>query len=102
MKIIGYIFTTILLWVYGYVLHGWVLTKLWAWFIVPTFALPALSLPAAIGVSVVVGFLTTHLSHADMAATPNTYIQSLITAFVFTTCTALLSLIGGWIVQMWM
>lgn len=37
---------------------GYTLTCLWAWFIVPQFALPMLSLPAAIGVSATVRFLT--------------------------------------------
>ena len=37
--------------------HGFVLTKLWGWFIVPTFSLPLLSLPAAIGLSLIVGFM---------------------------------------------
>ena len=37
--------------------HGFVLTKLWGWFVVPTFSLPLLSLPAAIGLSLIVGLL---------------------------------------------
>lgn len=43
----------------GYLLNGWALFKLWGWFIVP-FGLPPLSIPWAIGVAIVVGFLTTH------------------------------------------
>lgn len=38
--------------------RGYVLSILWAWFIVPTFGLPALSIPFAIGLALVVGFLT--------------------------------------------
>lgn len=37
---------------------GIVLKALWAWFVVPTFGLPDLSLPIAIGVGLVVSFLT--------------------------------------------
>ena len=37
--------------------HGFALTKLWGWFIVPIFSLPLLSLPAAIGLSLIVGFM---------------------------------------------
>ena len=37
--------------------HGFVLTKLWGWFVVPTFSLPLLSLPAAIGLSLIIGFM---------------------------------------------
>jgi hypothetical protein len=39
-------------------LNGWVLTKLWAWFIVPTFNLPTLTLFPATGLAITVGFLT--------------------------------------------
>lgn len=38
--------------------NGWVLMKLWEWFIVPVFHLPMLTLPAAMGLSLVVHFLT--------------------------------------------
>jgi len=43
------------------VLHIWsgfVLQKLWLWFVVPLFDVPPLSIVQAIGVSIVVGFLT--------------------------------------------
>lgn len=38
--------------------RGYVLTVLWGWFIVPVFHLPALTIVVAIGVAMVVGFLT--------------------------------------------
>ena len=41
--------------------RGWVLTKLWAWFVVPVFGLPALGIATAIGLSVVVGYLVYHM-----------------------------------------
>lgn len=45
-----------------YALDGWVLSILWRWFIVP-FDAPVLSVPAAIGVSIVVGFLTHQITY---------------------------------------
>ena len=33
---------------------GWALTILWSWFVVPTFRAPALSVPAAIGIALLV------------------------------------------------
>lgn len=38
--------------------RGYVLSILWSWFIVPAFGLPALTVPLAIGLSLLVGFLT--------------------------------------------
>lgn len=40
------------------VANGWALATLWGWFIVPTFGLPSLSIPVAIGICLIVGFLT--------------------------------------------
>lgn len=40
-----------------YMLNGWVLSILWKWFIVP-FGAPNISIPVAIGIAIVIGFLT--------------------------------------------
>lgn len=40
------------------ILNGWVLTKLWDWFVVPTFGLPVLGLAAGCGIALIVKFLT--------------------------------------------
>jgi hypothetical protein len=45
--------------------RGYVLTVLWAWFVVPTFGLPALALAPAIGLSLVVSFLTHQLTSKE-------------------------------------
>lgn len=42
------------------ILRGFVLTVLWGWFVVTTFGLPELSLPAALGVALVAQFLIYH------------------------------------------
>jgi hypothetical protein len=45
--------------IFGYaLLDGFVLTKLWLWFMVPVFGLPELGLAQAIGISLVVSWLT--------------------------------------------
>ncbi len=40
------------------IINGWVLTKLWHWFAVPIFGLDDLTVVQAIGIALVVGFLT--------------------------------------------
>lgn len=65
MKIIGYISTAIIVAAYGVVLNGWVLSKLWAWFIVTTFGLPTLAVPEAIGLATVVSFLSAKIDRKD-------------------------------------
>jgi len=56
---LGLLFTGFIgLMVMSSIINGFVLTKLWAWFMVPAFGLPQLSIPIAIGVSMVVKYLT--------------------------------------------
>jgi hypothetical protein len=44
--------------VFSSVVNGFVLTILWKWFVIPVFSLPALNIPQAIGISMVIAFLT--------------------------------------------
>lgn len=53
------IFTTI-----GSLVRGWILSILWGWFIVP-FGAPALGIAWAIGIAIVVNFLTYQLPNSD-------------------------------------
>jgi hypothetical protein len=46
---------------FAYLLDGWVLSKLWGWYIAPL-GLPSLTIPMAIGVAIVVGYLTSGIS----------------------------------------
>ena len=43
------------------VFNGYVLSILWGWFMVPVFHLPALSVAPAIGIALVIGYLTKQL-----------------------------------------
>ncbi len=40
------------------IFNGYALKVLWGWFIVPIFHLPQLTIPSAIGIALVVGYLT--------------------------------------------
>lgn len=40
--------------------RGFVLTYLWSWFVVGYFHVPPLSIPIAIGLSLIAGFFSTH------------------------------------------
>ena len=57
MTFLGYTFATLIYTVFGALWRGYVLFLLWAWFMVPTFGAPTLSIPAAIGVSLIVAYL---------------------------------------------
>ena len=48
----------IVLMIVAYLLNGVVLKLLWGWFMVPTLGLPVISLVQAIGIGIVISFLT--------------------------------------------
>ena len=47
----------------GYIWKGYVLSILWKWFIVAFFGLPALTIPMAIGLTLIASFLTAQYYH---------------------------------------
>ena len=46
-------------------LDGWALSVLWGWFIVPIFGLPVLTQVQALGVALVMGFMTKQYTQTD-------------------------------------
>lgn len=76
---------------------GWVLTKLWAWFLVPTFGAPVLPIAAAIGIAALVSFITyqSPVRPAKMEGLIEAFLATLGDMFV----RPLFALGFGWIVQ---
>ena len=84
----------------GVVWSGYALTILWAWFIVPTFGLPALNLPAAIGFAIV----SAHLTRQYMLQTKQegSKWDETLRALSHTAFKPAFALVAGWIVKQWM
>jgi len=61
MKAFGWIAAFVGTMIFSAIFNGYALSVLWGWFIVKTFSLPALTIPTAIGVAMVVSYLTVHL-----------------------------------------
>lgn len=101
MKVIGYITTTIVIMVYGSILNGWALSKLWAWFMVTTFGLPSLSIPAAIGVAMVASYLTREIDETKKQDDEKYWVKMLQCALI---CTVkpLFAICFGSIVKLWL
>lgn len=95
MKILGIAFMTLALVAFASLWGGFVLVKLWTWFIVTTFNATPLSLPQAIGIATVIRYLTWQYSgHGDTKGWGEIW----FTAF-FVPC---LSLFTGWIVHLFL
>lgn len=76
-------------------LNGWVLTKMWAWFIVPQFNLPSLTLWPAIGLSMTVSHLTFRQTNKDTRKFSETVITALAMPFMTLGFAALIHWIGA-------
>lgn len=76
---------------------GYVLATLWAWFAVPLFALPVLSVAYAIGISTLIGCFTQHPTKTGEES-KHPALDGFVNLFVAPT----LSLFIGWIVKHWL
>lgn len=84
----------------SWLLRGYVLSVLWRWFMVPILGLPALSVPQAIGIALVVGMLT-HQSHhypENKNEKTSTKVVWVLEPFIAPFATLLV----GWIVRQYM
>lgn len=79
------------------ILSGYVLSILWVWFIVSTFGLPLLTVPVAIGIMLVVGYMT---KQADFNNSDREDYQKRIN--VVQIVKPLSALAVGWVVKMCM
>lgn len=88
-------------WIGITIFNGWILSILWKWFMVPALGLPILTTPQAIGIALVIGYLThkhTPSDDSNKKGFAETYLEVLFTGIAF----GLLCLFVGWIVQLFM
>ncbi len=83
--------------------NGLTLSVLWIWFIVPTFKVPVLSIPVAIGIALIVGLLTARVAKKDnqdakAKAKDGNHGELIGSSFA----TPLMILFVGWIVHLFM
>jgi putative flippase GtrA len=77
--------------------RGYVLSKLWLWFAVPTFAAHPIGIAQSIGISMIVSFLTYQYdSYEDKTKSMTEKIAAAVAVAVFMPATSLLI---GWIVK---
>jgi hypothetical protein len=81
------------------ILNGFTLSVLWGWFIVPVFELPVLGIVPAIGLALVVGFLTHQTTrNSSRESTTEAFIELLVTSIV----KSFMLLLIGWIVTLFL
>jgi len=81
---------------------GYVLTCLWGWFVVPTFALPPLTLAQAIGVSLIVGYLTNQYTPKQYKQENDIKLDDVGRAAGYAIFPHAFALLAGLLVKQWM
>jgi hypothetical protein len=79
--------------------RAFVFIKLWAWFAIPIFGLPALGLAAAMGLSILIGFLVVS---APMNDKKHEYGEIIAHQVVTGTLLPLFALLFGWVIHFFM
>lgn len=83
------------------VFNGYTLSALWGWFVVPTFSLPRLSITAAIGIALVVDYLTRQRT-ADPGDEDRSFAEEMVRDTTFAVLKPSFALLFGWIVHLFM
>lgn len=99
MKILGIILLAIVLITVSSLINGWTISVLWDWFIVPLFGLPSLSIPAAIGLAIVVGYFALGSEHMKKSESDDeTVTDKLLRAVIWMIMKPVFTLLIGFIV----
>lgn len=83
------------------IFNGYALCVLWGWFMVPTFGLPKISIPAAIGIALVIRYLTREMS-ASKSDEEGGFKESLLMDILIAILQPSFALFFGWIVHLYM
>ena len=84
----------------GAILKGFVLSVMWSWFMVPTFSLPEISTVQAIGIALVISYLTHQ--RVDCEKPKREYSELIAGAVIDAILTPLFVLFIGWFVHLFM
>lgn len=84
----------------NYTFNGYALSVLWGWFVVPTFGTPDLDVVPAIGIAMVVSYLT-YQTH-DCKKEETTFGETIAKGTVINILKSSFALFLGWIVHLFM
>ena len=87
---------SLVVWPIGTVARGYVLVKLWAWFVMPVFGLPALTIGYALGIACLLNYVTAQ--SADYVRPERTPREAAIFSILNALLTPVLVFAFGWIV----
>ena len=86
---------------FAYALDGYALTILWKWFVLAKFNLPIINVPEAIGLAIIIGYLTKQIQLRDKDKDKEP-LERCCEALALMVLKPGLALLVGWIVKFWM
>jgi len=95
-KMIGFILQMVI----NAISNGWALSVLWGWFFVPTLGLPELGVVQAIGIALVVDYLTHR--RTDTRPLSGEVMNKLVEAGANSVLRAIFAVAFGWVVHSFM
>ena len=98
MEKFGKFMTLVLIMILSQIMFGFVFSKLWAWFIVPVFDAPALRLVEAIGIMLLLGFLTAKMPKDE----EKDFWKDLTKKVIFSVSVCIIALLFGWIITLFL
>lgn len=98
MALVGMGVMTVVMIVLSAIVNGYVFSQLWAWFVVATFGLTAITIPQAIGLAMVIGWFKTGLKQ-DESLNEFKGFTKLVYLFITQVFTAIITLIVASIVK---
>jgi len=101
MKAVGYLAVLAIAIPVSILWTGYVLAVLWGWFVVPTFGLPALSIPAAFGIALIASF-TCKADTYDLAKEDKPAGEQFVGMLAYSLLKPAAALVFGWAVNLWM
>lgn len=100
LAIFGGIVGFVLLMTVSAIFNGYALSVLWGWFVVPTFGAPQLSIVAAIGIAMVVSYLTHQVNSCQKEK--KKFSEELAGGVTLALLRPSFALLFGWIVHLFM
>lgn len=102
MKFLLGLVAILVLVVYSVCLSGWAFSLLWGWFIVPVFGAPMLLVSQAIGISLVVTYLTHHDRVSSKKKEGETFTSVMIEIILTATIKPLFAVGMGWLITLFL
>jgi len=97
MKALGYVTATVIVMIFAALWSGYALSLLWGWFMVPLFGLPALTINSAIGIGMIVSYMSKNGSTTN---DDTSFTDKLIKAFAEAAAKPLFAIAFGWTVHL--